>query len=54
MDEIDFKIIKTLKRNSRSSASELSKQVNLSVPAVSEIVKKIEQAGIIKKIYSIN
>jgi Lrp/AsnC family leucine-responsive transcriptional regulator len=49
MDEIDFKIIKTLKRNGRSSASELSKQVNLSVPAVSERVKKIEQGGIIKK-----
>ncbi|MCC0696331.1 Lrp/AsnC family transcriptional regulator [Clostridioides sp. ES-S-0048-02] len=49
MDEIDLKIINSLKKNSRASTSEISRQVNLSIPAVSERIKKIEQSNIIKK-----
>ncbi|MDB0440110.1 Lrp/AsnC family transcriptional regulator [Clostridioides difficile] len=49
MDEIDLKIINSLKKNSRASTSEISRQVNLSIPAVSERIKKIEQSNIIQK-----
>ncbi|KPI46927.1 Lrp/AsnC family transcriptional regulator [Clostridioides difficile] len=49
MDKIDFKIINSLKKNSRASTSEISRQVNLSIPAVSERIKKIEQSNIIQK-----
>ncbi|MGO1043225.1 Lrp/AsnC family transcriptional regulator [Clostridioides difficile] len=49
IDEIDLKIINSLKKNSRASISEISRQVNLSIPAVSERIKKIEQSNIIQK-----
>ncbi|WP_413927173.1 Lrp/AsnC family transcriptional regulator [Clostridioides sp. ES-S-0001-03] len=46
---MDLKIINSLKKNSRASTSEISRQVNLSIPAVSERIKKIEQSNIIQK-----
>ncbi|HBF5786776.1 Lrp/AsnC family transcriptional regulator [Clostridioides difficile] len=49
MDEIDLKIINSLKKNSRASTSEISRQINLSVPAVSERIRKIEQSNLIQK-----
>ena len=47
MDTIDHAILNELKINGRASASEISKKVNLSVPAVAERIRKLEQAGII-------
>ena len=52
MDIIDYQILDILKKNSRSTASEISKQVHLSLPAVSERIKKMEENNIIEK-YSI-
>ena len=49
MDTIDLNIINVLKENSRSSTSEISKRVNLSIPAVAERIRKLEEAGIIEK-----
>lgn len=49
MDTIDLKIINVLKENSRSTTSEISKRVNLSIPAVSERIRKMEEADIIEK-----
>lgn len=49
MDSIDLKIINVLKENSRSSTSEISKRVNLSIPAVAERIRKMDEAGIIEK-----
>lgn len=49
MDTIDLKIIDVLKENSRSTTSEISKKVNLSIPAVAERIRKMEEAGIIEK-----
>lgn len=49
MDHIDQTILNILKDNSRSSASEIAKQVSLSVPAVTERIKKLEQSGTIEK-----
>jgi Lrp/AsnC family leucine-responsive transcriptional regulator len=47
MDSIDCAIISELKQNGRASASEISKKVHLSVPAVAGRIRKMEQTGII-------
>ncbi len=52
-DLINEKIINVLLNNSRITINELSKQVNLSAPAVRERVNKLEDQGIIKG-YTIN
>jgi Lrp/AsnC family leucine-responsive transcriptional regulator len=49
MDTIDSKILEVLQENSRVSISDLSKQVNLSLSAVSERLKKLEGSGIIER-----
>ena len=49
MDVIDFKIIEALKENSRATTSEISKKVCLSIPAVAERMRKMEEADIIEK-----
>jgi Lrp/AsnC family leucine-responsive transcriptional regulator len=49
VDKIDLNIIEVLKENSRSTTSEISKRVNLSIPAVAERIRKMEEAGIIEK-----
>lgn len=49
MDMIDLKIIKILKNNSRTTSSEISKKVMLSVPAVSERIRKLEEEKIINQ-----
>ena len=48
MDSIDAKILEVLQLNSRISLSELSKRVNLSVSAVSERIKKLDNSGIVE------
>lgn len=49
VDTIDFKILAVLKENSRSTSSEISKKVNLSIPAVAARIRKMEDAEIIEK-----
>ena len=49
MDNIDIKIIKLLQENARITASEVAGSINLSVPAVSERLKKLESSGVIKQ-----
>lgn len=49
MDAIDYKILEVLQKNSRISISDLSKQVNLSLSAVSERLKKLESSNVIEK-----
>ncbi|MBR0600405.1 Lrp/AsnC family transcriptional regulator [Sinanaerobacter chloroacetimidivorans] len=49
MDAIDSKILEVLQENSRVSISDLSKQVNLSLSAVSERLKKLEASNIIER-----
>ncbi|MGP1441136.1 MAG: Lrp/AsnC family transcriptional regulator [Anaerovoracaceae bacterium] len=48
MDIIDVKILEVLQDNARVSISELSKKVNLSLSAVSERLKKLENSNIIE------
>ncbi|BBF41819.1 transcriptional regulator, AsnC family [Lachnospiraceae bacterium KM106-2] len=49
MDNTDFAILNILKDNSRATASEISKKVKLSIPAVSERIHKLEDSHIIEK-----
>lgn len=49
MDEIDSRILDALKENGRTTASEISKKVSLSIPAVAERIRKLEQSGIIQQ-----
>lgn len=49
MDHIDLAILDALDKNSRATVSEISKLVSLSTPAVSERIKKLEEAGIIEQ-----
>lgn len=49
MDIIDAKILEVLKQNGRSTASDISKKVNLSIPAVSERIRKLEEANVIEQ-----
>lgn len=48
MDNIDAKILQCLTKDARMNASQISRQVNLSLSAVLERMKKMEQSGIIK------
>lgn len=48
MDKIDIRILNCLKRNARLTASAISEEINLSVSAVIERIKKLESSGIIK------
>ena len=49
MDELDIRILNQLKDNARATASEISRQVNLSVPAVTERIRKLESSGTIER-----
>lgn len=49
MDATDIKIINSLIDNSRISLSELSADIHLSVSAVSERIRKLENEGIIAR-----
>lgn len=48
MDKIDYEILKHLEKNARISIKELSKKVNLSQPAVSVRMKRLEETGCIR------
>lgn len=49
MDMVDVKIINLLKKNGRMTSSEISKRVMLSVPAVSERIRKLEAENVIRQ-----
>lgn len=48
LDDLDFKILTTLQQNGRTKRNELAEQVGLSVPSVSERLKKLEDNKIIE------
>lgn len=47
MDNIDIKILRLLQKNSRITASQIGSIINLSIPAVSDRLKKLDAAGVI-------
>jgi Lrp/AsnC family leucine-responsive transcriptional regulator len=48
LDEIDLEILRTLQRRGRTKRSELADQVGLTIPSVSERLRKLEEIGIIR------
>lgn len=48
LDELNWRILKCLQENARQSNSEIGRQVGITSPAVSERIKKMEDAGIIQ------
>ena len=48
MDSIDIKILQCLTKDARMNASQISSTVNLSVSAVIERMKKLENSGLIR------
>ncbi len=49
MDEMDRRIVGLLRQNSRMSSSDIGKTVHLSIPAVTERIRKLEQQGVIEQ-----
>jgi Lrp/AsnC family transcriptional regulator, leucine-responsive regulatory protein len=49
MDDIDIGILRLLQKNARITVSDISSEINLSIPAVSERIKKLETTGIIEQ-----
>jgi len=49
VDTIDLQILRLLKQNSRITNSEIGKQVSLSLPAISERIRKLEEAEVITR-----
>ncbi|MFD2914877.1 Lrp/AsnC family transcriptional regulator [Psychroserpens luteus] len=48
IDTLNWKILKCLQVNARQSNAEIGRQVGISSPAVSERIKKMEDAGVIE------
>ena len=53
VDIRDIKIMEILQKNGRSTASEIAKEVDLSIPAVGERIKKLIEKGLIKRFSAI-
>lgn len=49
MDKIDLAILRELQQDARKSLNEISQSVNLSLPAVSERVRKLERTRAIER-----
>ncbi|SIQ81849.1 Winged helix-turn-helix DNA-binding [Paenibacillus macquariensis] len=47
MDQIDTKILSSLHNNARIPISELSRNIAMSQPAVTERIRKLEEQGVI-------
>ncbi|QQS40951.1 MAG: Lrp/AsnC family transcriptional regulator [Acidobacteriota bacterium] len=47
LDEIDWKLLKVLQEDARTSYAEMGRRVGLTTPAVIERVHKLEDAGVI-------
>lgn len=48
MDKIDKAILSLLNRNGRATASEISREVHLSIPAVAERIRKMDESNVIE------
>ena len=52
-DNRDIQILGILQKNGRSTASDIAKEVDLSIPAVSERIKKLSEKGMINKFVAV-
>ena len=49
MDAIDKRLLEILTEDARCSATDISKEVNLSIPAVNKRIARLRESGIIEK-----
>ncbi len=47
MDELDRKILRLLQENARTPVKEIARQINLTSPAVSSRIHRLEESGVI-------
>lgn len=52
LDDLDIQILKTLQLNGRTKRNELAEKVSLSVPSISDRLKKLEDHKIIEGYYT--
>ena len=48
LDEIDIKILKHLQKDGRETASKIADELNLTVPTITERIKRLQGASVIK------
>ena len=53
MDEVDKKIVKILKNNSKTTLQNISEKINLSIAPTARRINQLEESNIIKN-YSVN
>lgn len=49
LDTMDLSILSLLKQNAKNTASQISKKVGLSIPAVMERIRKLDEAKVINR-----
>ncbi len=52
LDDLDIKILNILQVNGRTKRNEIADKIGLSVPSLSERIKKLEESGIISGYYA--
>src|SRR3990172_2263014 len=52
-DKIDLKILTILQARGRTKRNQIAEEVGLSIPSVSERLRKLEESGIIKSINAV-
>ena len=53
IDKIDKKILDMLQQDGRSSASNIANEIDISIPTVTDRIKKLKESGIIKGIHAV-
>tara|TARA_B100000131_G_scaffold316111_1_gene355636 strand:- start:402 stop:848 length:447 start_codon:yes stop_codon:yes gene_type:complete len=48
LDETDIKILKHLQKDGRETASKIAEKLNLTVPTITERIKKLQESSVIK------
>ena len=48
LDEIDIKILKYLQKDGRETASKIAEKLNLTVPTITERMKRLQESSVIK------
>ena len=48
LDGIDMKILKYLQKDGRETASKIAKKLNLTVPTITERIKRLQESSVIK------
>ena len=48
LDEIDIKILRCLQKDGRETASKIAEKLNLTVPTITERIKRLQESSVIK------